>query len=822
MSLVYIYIFIFLSFLDLLTTAVIFAHGNQWNLLWTDGQGYNFSTSFVDFWIFPVVRTSLAIGAAFGILRNPIQGPANCKKYEWLITFVSAVNLYYACIKLLVYSHDETFIAGPKLTWFWVLFAWSLIGSALFILQWRYGTIQSGESQQNASINTETSSSTDGLSDTAKDPDEKTFLELVSRATIGKMLSYSVPDWPLILVGTIFLVGASLGQIFLPLFVGKVITAIVQPEHQSNFVNIIIEMAGIAVAVAICSGCRAGCLMYYMQRLNIRIRNALFQSIVVQEIGFFDEVRTGKHFCFKLNSLLGDLTSRLTSDVTTMSDTIGLNFNIFLRNLIKAIGVCIFMFALSWRLSVVTFLGLPLIFMVSKVYGSYYKVFSKLKGFRIRPIIEHQSRINRKLKNFMVQDRFAKANEVAQDVCSSMQTVRSFANESGEISEYKQRLFDVLKIQIKQAMSYTVYVWCTKSFEEFLLVFTLWYGGQLLLLDKISSQGFISFILYQEELGECFSEIGDVYTGMMQALGAAEKVFELIERKPKLGIDDGTENPKQIQGHISFKNVSFSYPSRPDQTVLECLLCTMGHSNMCNMLCLVIITQSIKQFQNVSFEVNPGEVVALVGPSGGGKSSCVKLLQRFYEPTAGSVCLDGIDVSSYEHQRLHELVSLVGQEPVLYARSVRENIVYGLDSDQYSEESILHASKLANAHDFIMSLCDKYNTETGEKGTQLSGGQKQRVAIARALVRNPRVLLLDEATSALDTESEYLVQEALEHSKSHRTVLLIAHRLSTVERADRIIVIVKGKVEETGSHVELMEKQGTYYNLVYRYASQYE
>uniref|UniRef100_H2YGY9 Uncharacterized protein n=1 Tax=Ciona savignyi TaxID=51511 RepID=H2YGY9_CIOSA len=750
LSLVYIYIFIFLSFLDLLTTAVIFAHGNQWNLLWTDGQGYNFSTSFVDFWIFPVVRTSLAIGAAFGILRNPIQGPANCKKYEWLITFVSAVNLYYACIKLLVYSHDETFIAGPKLTWFWVLFAWSLIGSALFILQWRYGTIQSGESQQNASINTETSSSTDGLSDTAKDPDEKTFLELVSRATIGKMLSYSVPDWPLILVGTIFLVGASLGQIFLPLFVGKVITAIVQPEHQSNFVNIIIEMAGIAVAVAICSGCRAGCLMYYMQRLNIRIRNALFQSIVVQEIGFFDEVRTG------------DLTSRLTSDVTTMSDTIGLNFNIFLRNLIKAIGVCIFMFALSWRLSVVTFLGLPLIFMVSKVYGSYYKKTQKV-----------------------VQDRFAKANEVAQDVCSSMQTVRSFANESGEISEYKQRLFDVLKIQIKQAMSYTVYVWCTK---EFLLVFTLWYGGQLLLLDKISSQGFISFILYQEELGECFSEIGDVYTGMMQALGAAEKVFELIERKPKLGIDDGTENPKQIQGHISFKNVSFSYPSRPDQTVLE----------------------------NVSFEVNPGEVVALVGPSGGGKSSCVKLLQRFYEPTAGSVCLDGIDVSSYEHQRLHELVSLVGQEPVLYARSVRENIVYGLDSDQYSEESILHASKLANAHDFIMSLCDKYNTETGEKGTQLSGGQKQRVAIARALVRNPRVLLLDEATSALDTESEYLVQEALEHSKSHRTVLLIAHRLSTVERADRIIVIVKGKVEETGSHVELMEKQGTYYNLVYR------
>uniref|UniRef100_H2Z4F0 ABC-type oligopeptide transporter ABCB9 n=1 Tax=Ciona savignyi TaxID=51511 RepID=H2Z4F0_CIOSA len=572
-------------------------------------------------------------------------------------------------------------------------------------------------------------------------------------ATIKKMLSFSVPDWWLIAIGFIFLIGAAVGEIFLPLYTGRIITAIVAPEKNDQFLTIIFEIAMISVAVSICTGLRGGVMTYYIDRLNLRIRNALFSSILHQEIGFFDEQRTG------------DITSRLTSDTTTMSDTIGLEFNVFLRSMIKGVGVCVFMFALSWRMSLITFMGFPLIFSASKVYGKYYKKTQK-----------------------QVQDKFAKANEVAQEVCSSMQTVRSFANEKSEAAQYKLRLKDVLKIQIKQAVSYSFYQWCTESFELLLIVFTLWYGGYLIVMGKLPSANFISFILYQEELGNCFSEIGDVYTGIMQALGAAEKVFELIERKPLLSLNDGTEEPSCIKGHIAFKNVSFAYPSRPDQLVLE----------------------------NLSFEVQPGEVVALVGPSGGGKSSCVKLIQRFYEPTAGEIMLDGISVSSYKHQFLHEKVSLVGQEPVLYARSIRKNIIYGLEDDQYTDESILNASKLANSHNFIMELRDGYNTESGEKGIQLSGGQKQRVAIARALVRNPSVLLLDEATSALDTESEYLVQEALERSKSHRTVLLIAHRLSTVERADRIVVIVKGKVEEIGSHSELMAKQGTYYNLVYR------
>uniref|UniRef100_H2XQ32 ABC transmembrane type-1 domain-containing protein n=1 Tax=Ciona intestinalis TaxID=7719 RepID=H2XQ32_CIOIN len=629
----------FLSLLDFFATAIILAHGNNWNLLLKSAQHYSFASSFVDFWIFPVIKTSFIIGASIGILKNPEHGPKNCKKTEWLVVTVACVNLYFACIKMLVFSHDTSFVVGPNLSWFWVLFAWSNLGALIFLIQWHFlSNLKLSPSRQ---INVE-----------APENEKQSLLgnshEVASRATIGKMMSYSLPDWPLLLLGSIFLVGAAVGQIFLPLYVGRVISAIVQPDRQTQFTSIIFEMALIGIGVSICAGLRAGCLMYYMQRLNIRIRNSLFKSILHQEIGFFDEVRTG------------DITSRLTSDTTTMSDTIGLNFNIFIRSMIKGVGVCIFMFALSWRLSVITFMGLPMIFAVSKVYGSYYKKTQK-----------------------QVQDRFAKANEVAQEVCSSMQTVRSFANENGEIAQYKIRLLDVLKVQFKQAASYSVYVWCSQVFEQFLMVFTLWYGGQLLISGTLTSAHFIAFILYQEELGECFSEIGDVYTeGMMQALGAAEKVFELIGRKPRLSLEDGTEQPTYIEGRISFKNVSFAYPSRPEQPVLE----------------------------NISFEVNPGEVVALVGPSGGGKSSCVKLMQRFYEPTSGSVLLDGMSVSSFKHQFLHEQISLVGQEPVLYARSIKENIIYGLSSDHYTEQSVLDASKLANAHSFVIALPDSYQT----------------------------------------------------------------------------------------------------------------
>ncbi|PIO70451.1 ABC transporter, ATP-binding protein [Teladorsagia circumcincta] len=297
-----------------------------------------------------------------------------------------------------------------------------------------------------------------------------------------------------------------------------------------------------------------------------------------------------------------------------------------------------------------------------------------------------------------------------------------------------------------------------------ILTVVLWYGGHLVIQGR---------------------ELGEVWNGLMQAVGASRKVFEFIDRDPRVK-NHGTYTPEKLVGRIEFKNVQFSYPIRPDLPIMT----------------------------DLTFTVEPGQLVALVGPSGGGKSSCIAMLEHFYEPNGGEVLLDGVPIREYDHKYLHTKVALVGQEPVLYARSVTENIGYGLDT--YSNDDVLTSAKLANAHSFIMDTSDGYNTNVGEKGSQMSGGQKQRIAIARALVRDPVVLLLDEATSALDSESEHLVQEAISKNLKGRTVILIAHRLSTVENADKIVVINNGRVEQMGTHKELINQEGMYKLLVQR------
>ncbi|WAR01086.1 ABCB9-like protein [Mya arenaria] len=735
-----------ISLIDLTVTTILYSHGNQFNNTFSYAFSmFSFSRSMFDVWSLVIVRTSVNIGIVIGAIWGKRDASAKIKSKLYFAIGLSIVFSIFTLVKLLCVSENET-LTGDK--WFWALFGWTLFADSCVIFQWRaVGNVKYDATHHTLLINADTDGSEDKHLQNDDNNDsgngkEKAAPSKVKKGTVLRIIKFSMPDWPLIATGFVFLTISATGEIFIPFYTGRVVDGIVIDKSQTEFTHAIVIMALISAGSALAAGIRGLCLFIAVRKINIRIRNTLFTAILRQEIGFFDKVQTG------------DITSRLTSDTTTMSDALALNVNIFLRNFIKAGGVVFFMMKLSWQLTIVTLIGLPLI------------------------IAEK------------VQNSLAEANNVAEEACSTMRTVRSFANEMGEVQRYADKLAETFKLNMKQAFMYSGYTICSMWFELGLTVAVLYYGGHLVISGHLTGGTLISFILYQIQLGDC-----------LNAAGASEKVFEYIDRVPAIH-DQGSKDQEpalhhqgdqrqqgkqscdqsspacvQVQGHIEFQDVCFTYPSRPDVQVLK----------------------------NLSFSVCPGEVIALVGCSGGGKTSCVNLLEHFYEPDSGQVLLDGRPIHTYDHRFLHKQISLVGQEPVLYARTIEENIRYGLADHEWTMSSVQEAAEMANAHKFISELKDGYNTQAGEKGVQMS-----------ALLRKPRVLLLDEATSALDAESEFLVQQALYRNMAGRTVIVIAHRLSTVERADKIIVIDKGQVMEQGSHLELLQAKGMYANLVKR------
>jgi ATP-binding cassette subfamily B protein len=326
-----------------------------------------------------------------------------------------------------------------------------------------------------------------------------------------------------------------------------------------------------------------------------------------------------------------------------------------------------------------------------------------------------------------------------------------------------------------------------------LLVLT--YGGNLVLSGQLTMGELTSFIAYTGMIAMALSSAGGVYFELLKSMGATERVYGIITRIPSIpiSIDEyesygGTKRLQRalpnIVGQIRFNNVTFAYPMRMDRIVLH----------------------------GLNLELTPGRVVALVGESGGGKSTCTQLIQRFYDPISGNITLDNVDIRDIDTKYLRQQIGVVSQEPYLFATTIRENIKYARDNA--TDEEMIYAAKQANAHDFIMKFPLGYNTMVGERGTQLSGGQKQRVAIAMAILKKPRILLLDEATSALDSESEHLVQQALDRLMQGKTVLIIAHRLSTVKHADVVCVMRQGVIIERGTHQSLIEQRGYYAQLV--------
>ncbi|XP_010366675.1 ATP-binding cassette sub-family B member 9 [Rhinopithecus roxellana] len=726
---------------DICVTTAIYVFSHLDRSLLEDIRHFNIFDSVLDLWAACLYRSCLLLGATIGVAKNSALGPRRLRASWLVITLVCLFVGIYAMVKLLLFSEVRRPIRDP---WFWALFVWTYISlGASFLLWWLLSTVR--PSTQALEPGAAAATEAEGFPGSGLPPPEQ-----ASGATLQKLLSYTKPDVAFLVAASFFLIVAALGETFLPYYTGRAIDGIVIQKSMDQFSTAVTIVCLLAIGSSFAAGIRGGIFTLIFARLNIRLRNCLFRSLVSQETSFFDENRTG------------DLISRLTSDTTMVSDLVSQNINVFLRNTVKVTGVVVFMFSLSWQLSLVTFMGFPIIMMVSNIYGKYYKRLSK-----------------------EVQNALARASNTAEETISAMKTVRSFANEEEEAEVYLRKLQQVYKLNRKEAAAYMYYVWGSGLTLLVVQVSILYYGGHLVISGQMTSGNLIAFIIYEFVLGDCMESVGSVYSGLMQGVGAAEKVFEFIDRQPTM-VHDGSLAPDHLEGRVDFENVTFTYRTRPHTQVL----------------------------QNVSFSLCPGKVTALVGPSGSGKSSCVNILENFYPLEGGRVLLDGKPISAYDHKYLHRVISLVSQEPVLFARSITDNISYGLPTVPF--EMVVEAAQKANAHGFIMELQDGYSTETGEKGAQLSGGQKQRVAMARALVRNPPVLILDEATSALDAESEYLIQQAIHGNLQKHTVLIIAHRLSTVEHAHLIVVLDKGRVVQQGTHQQLLAQGGLYAKLVQR------
>lgn len=547
-------------------------------------------------------------------------------------------------------------------------------------------------------------------------------------------------------VATVLAVASSAVGLSVPLGLKALIDSVFQ-SADSELLNIIaLVLLGLFIVQAFLSFGSTYWLEWVGERVVTDLRKKLYEHLHRLGFRYFSDKR------------LGEITSRLTNDVGSVRTALTNALPQTITVTFSLLGSIALMIMLNWRLSLIVFLTVPVVTLLTRYFGGKIRKLSR-----------------------DIQDDLADSTAVAEDALGAIRIVKAFAREVYEVGRYAKSVENLFRTSRRKILLTSLFWSGISVMFMTTLVIIFWYGGLEVLAGRLTTGDLVAFIFYAFSISRSISQMSRLYTDINTAVGASDRIFELLDEIPEIKDAKDAIKIENIDGKVVFDNVWFAYDEgRP---VLK----------------------------DISLEVSAGETVAVVGPSGAGKTTLINLIPRFFDPQKGRIMIDGKDIRNIQKKSLREQIAIVPQDVHLFGTSIKENIRYGkLDA---TDDEIRKAAADANALGFIDQVPEGLDAKVGERGVKLSGGQKQRLAIARALLKNPGILLLDEATSSLDSESEAQVQEALERLMNKRTTFIIAHRLSTVQHADNIVVIEQGRILQQGSHDELLAKGGLYKKL---------